>query len=92
MPVVRLALRFDHPGARDFRFLQEAARLGEVQALLWSDQAILDLAGVEPGLPEAERLYFLQAIRSLGRHRRRSGIARAAAGSRRARPGPVGGG
>jgi cytidyltransferase-like protein len=63
MPVVRLALRFDHPGARDFRFLQEAARLGEVQALLWSDQAILDLAGVEPGLPEAERLYFLQAIR-----------------------------
>lgn len=63
MPTVNLAIPFDHPGSRDVRLLQEAARLGPVHALLWSDQAIRTLAGREPGLPEAERKYFLQAIR-----------------------------
>ena len=61
MPRVAVATAFDHPGSRDFRFLQEASRLGELQALLWSDAA---LAG--PGLPQAERLYFLQAMRYVG--------------------------
>jgi cytidyltransferase-like protein len=59
---VYLALPFDRPCARDIRLLQEAARLGPVHALLWSDQALRAL-GHEPALPEAERLYFLQAIR-----------------------------
>jgi len=63
MPRVMLSTRFDHPGSRDIRFFQEAARLGEVQALLWSDLAIRSLGGQAPHFPEAERLYFLQALR-----------------------------
>jgi cytidyltransferase-like protein len=63
MPKVCVFTPFDHPGARDLRLLQEAARLGEVQALLGSDQAVAGLAGRAPRFPEAERLYFLQAVR-----------------------------
>ena len=63
MPRVIVAMGFDNPGSRDIRFLQEASRLGEVHALLWSDEAVRLLTGQEPHLPVAERLYFLQAIR-----------------------------
>lgn len=67
MPNVVVSLPFDRPGTRDFRLLQEASRLGEVLALLWSDQAIRDLAGREPALPAPERLYFLEAVRYVRR-------------------------
>lgn len=63
MTDVCLALPFDRPGSRQVRLLQEAARLGRVQALLWSDRAVRTLTGREPALPEAERRYFLEAIR-----------------------------
>jgi cytidyltransferase-like protein len=63
MPHVHVATAFDNPGSRDIRFLQEAARLGEVHALLWSDQALRRLTGAAPRFPSAERLYFLEALR-----------------------------
>jgi cytidyltransferase-like protein len=63
MTRVQLVLPFDRPGAHDFRLLQEAARLGEVHALLWSDRALRTLTGRKPALPEAERRYFLEAVR-----------------------------
>jgi cytidyltransferase-like protein len=63
MPRVMLTIGFDNPGSRDIRLLQEASRLGEVHALLWSDAAIQGFTGKASQLPAAERLYFLQAIR-----------------------------
>jgi len=67
MPRVHLCTAFDNPGSRDIRFLQEAARLGEVHALLWSDQALRRLTGAEPRFPVAERLYFLESLRYVDR-------------------------
>ena len=54
---------FDDVRSRDLRFLQEAARLGEVTVLLWADQAVEKFTGKKPKFPLAERLYFLNAVR-----------------------------
>ena len=54
---------FDRLNSADFRFLQEAARLGEVEVLLWSDQAVRSITGREPRYPQAERAYVIQAVR-----------------------------
>jgi cytidyltransferase-like protein len=45
------------------RFLQEAAELGPVRVLLWSDDAVQALEGEGPKFPQAERQYFVEAIR-----------------------------
>jgi len=45
------------------RFLQEAAKLGPVHLLLWSDQAVQVLESEGPKFPQAERQYFVEAIR-----------------------------
>ena len=45
------------------RFLEEAAKLGPLNVLLWSDAAISRLEGRKPKFPLAEREYFLRAIR-----------------------------
>ena len=54
---------FDDLRSRHVRLLQEAAKLGRVTVLLWSDDAIRTYAKSDPKLPLAERLYFLQAVR-----------------------------
>lgn len=54
---------FDALRSRDIRFLQEAARFGEVNVFLWSDALVRHFKGQPPAFPEAERLYFLKAIR-----------------------------
>jgi len=54
---------FDDLRSVDVRFLEEAARLGDVHVQLWSDRAATTAAGKAPKFPEAERLYFLDAIR-----------------------------
>jgi cytidyltransferase-like protein len=54
---------FDDVRSRDLRFLQEAAKLGEVTVLLWADQAVEKFSGKQPKFPLAERLYFLNAVR-----------------------------
>ncbi len=58
---------FDDLRARKMRFLQEAARLGSVHVLLWSDEVVRVLDGAEPDFPEAERQYFVEAIRYVDR-------------------------
>lgn len=58
---------FDRLNSADFRFLQEAARLGEVEVLLWSDQAIRSFTGREPRYPQAEREYVIKAVRYVHR-------------------------
>lgn len=58
---------FDDLRASHVRFLEEAAQLGEVTALVWPDAALLRLTGNPPKFPLAERLYFLNAIRYIAR-------------------------
>jgi cytidyltransferase-like protein len=54
---------FDDLRSQHIRFLQEAARLGEVHALVWSDEAVAAATGQAPRFPQAERLYLLESIR-----------------------------
>ncbi|MHC4509258.1 MAG: adenylyltransferase/cytidyltransferase family protein [Planctomycetota bacterium] len=54
---------FDDIRSSDIRVLQEAARLGPLHVLLWSDQSLRSATGKAPKFPESERLYFLQAVR-----------------------------
>ncbi len=58
---------FDDLKSRDLRFLEEAARLGELTALLWPDATLQKLTGKAPKFPFAERSYFLKAVRYVGR-------------------------
>jgi cytidyltransferase-like protein len=58
---------FDDVRSRDLRFLQEAAKLGELTVLLWSDAAIEKWTGKAPKFPYVERLYFLNAVRYVSR-------------------------
>jgi cytidyltransferase-like protein len=63
MSRVVLSGSFDNLHSREVRLLDEAARLGEVTVLLWPDELIQRLTGLEPHYPQAERIYFLQALR-----------------------------
>ena len=54
---------FDDLRPPNFRFLSEAAKLGKVLALLWSDDAIKKLTGKTPKFPHQERLYLLESVR-----------------------------
>jgi cytidyltransferase-like protein len=54
---------FDDLTLEHVRFLEEAARLGRVHVVLWSDRAVESFAGRRCRFPEQERLYLLQAIR-----------------------------
>jgi cytidyltransferase-like protein len=64
---------FDDIRSHHLRFLEEAARLGDLTVLLWPDQTIQAITGKRPKFPEAERLYFLNAVRSVGAVRLVSG-------------------
>jgi cytidyltransferase-like protein len=48
---------------REVRFLQEAARLGPLHVLLWSDDVCHAVMGEAPKFPQAERRYYLEAVR-----------------------------
>jgi cytidyltransferase-like protein len=54
---------FDDLRSRQIRLMEEAARLGEVTALLWADDLVRQVEGRGPKFPEAERAYVLRAIR-----------------------------
>ena len=54
---------FDDIKSRDLRFLEEAAKLGEVTVVLWPDTTLQQLTGKAPEFPLAERNYFLNAVR-----------------------------
>lgn len=58
---------FDDIRARHIRFLEESAKLGELTVLLWTDEQIQRATGKPPKFPLAERLYFLNAVRYVGR-------------------------
>jgi cytidyltransferase-like protein len=54
---------FDDLRSAGVRFLEEAAKLGPLRVLLWSDAAIARLDGRKSKFPDAEREYFLRAMR-----------------------------
>ncbi len=58
---------FDDIKSRDLRFLEEAAKLGELSVLLWPDTTLQKLTGKAPKFPLAERKYFLNAVRYVSR-------------------------
>ena len=58
---------FDNMRSKHIRFLEEAARLGQVQVLVWDDDVVCALTGQPPKFPLAERLYLLQALRYVDR-------------------------
>jgi cytidyltransferase-like protein len=58
---------FDDIRSRDLRFLEEAAKLGELTVLLWPDAMLAKRTGKAPKFPLAERRYFLSAVRTVGR-------------------------
>jgi cytidyltransferase-like protein len=64
---VHVLASFDHPGSRDFRLLQEAARRGAVHVSLLSDRAIERSDGRPAAFPEQERRYLAQAVRFVSR-------------------------
>ncbi|MCU0522957.1 MAG: hypothetical protein MUF84_20005, partial [Anaerolineae bacterium] len=54
---------FDNLRSRQVRLLQEAARLGPVHVLLWSDNVVRELSGAPPKFGQDERVYLVQALR-----------------------------
>ncbi len=56
---------FDDLRSSDYRFLEEAAKQGELHVFLWSDELVRNLGGVSPKFPLEERMYLLQAVRSV---------------------------
>jgi cytidyltransferase-like protein len=58
---------FDDVRAPQMRFLEEAARLGPVTLLLWSDETIQAQTGKPPKFPAVERKYFLDSVRYVER-------------------------
>jgi cytidyltransferase-like protein len=54
---------FDNLGSGEIRFLEEAAKLGQVTVLLWADPLVQQVEGKAPRFPQAEREYVLRAIR-----------------------------
>ncbi len=64
---VVVAGAFDDLRAKQIRFLEEAAKLGDVTALIWTDELLQREQGTRPKFPQAERAYFLQAIRFVRR-------------------------
>ena len=65
MKNVVISASFDNLNSRDMRFIEEAAKLGELHVLLWSDEAVRKITGADPKFPLAEREYFVQAVRSV---------------------------
>jgi len=58
---------FDDIKSGDLRFLEEAAKIGDLSVLLWTDNMIQQVTGEAPKFPLAERFYLLNAIRYVSR-------------------------
>ena len=63
MKTVIVTGSFDDIRSGQIRFLEEAAKLGQLQVLLWDDEMMQAIEKKAPKFPLAERQYFLQAVR-----------------------------
>jgi cytidyltransferase-like protein len=67
MKRVLVAGDFDDFRSKHIRFLEEASKSGPVHIQLWSDEVAQKILGKAVKFPEAERVYFLQALRYVRR-------------------------
>ena len=58
-----VSISFGDARSHHIRFLEEAAKFGELHALLWTDEQVRALTGGDPKFPLEERQYFLENIR-----------------------------
>jgi cytidyltransferase-like protein len=63
MNTVTVTGSFDNLRSKHVRFLEEAAKCGNVHVWLWSDETLRALEGRPPRFPERERFYLLQSLR-----------------------------
>ncbi len=63
MPTVLISGGFDNIQSRHVRFLEEAAKFGDVRVALWSDESFAAIEGRQPRFPERERSYLLESLR-----------------------------
>ncbi|MBT3296088.1 MAG: adenylyltransferase/cytidyltransferase family protein [Verrucomicrobia bacterium] len=63
MTTVVISASFDNARSPDYRFAEEAAKLGALTVLLWSDAAVRTATGADPKFPQEEREYLVQAMR-----------------------------
>jgi cytidyltransferase-like protein len=63
MKTVVVTGSFNNIQSRDIRFLEEAAKVGPLHIVLWSDYAYQRIKGRKPEFPQEERQYFLESIR-----------------------------
>ncbi len=54
---------FNNFNSKNFRFIEEASKLGKLNVLLYSDELIKSLTGKAPEYPIDERFYAVQALR-----------------------------
>ena len=63
MSKVIVSISFDDARSQSIRFLEEAAKFGDLHVLLWTDDQIRAKTGADPKFPLAERQYYLENIR-----------------------------
>ncbi len=63
MSKVIVSISFDDARSQSIRFLEEAAKFGDLHVLLWTDDQIRAKTGADPKFPLAERRYYLENIR-----------------------------
>ena len=63
MKTVVVTGSFNNIQSRDIRFLEEAAKVGPLHILLWSDDVCQQIEGRSPEFPQVERQYFLESVR-----------------------------
>jgi cytidyltransferase-like protein len=63
MKTVAVTGSFDNLRSNHVRFLEEAAKWGNVHVGLWSDKTLQAIEGKAPKFPEMERSYLLQSLR-----------------------------
>jgi cytidyltransferase-like protein len=54
---------FDDIRSKEIRFFEEAAKLGKLTVVLWSDESVRRSTGKAPKFPLTERQYFVERIR-----------------------------
>jgi len=64
---IAVSCPFDDIRSRDLRFLEEAAKLGELTVLLWPDATLQKRTGKPLKFPLVERQYFANAVRCVHR-------------------------
>ena len=67
MQTVVVTGSFDNLRSKHVRFLEEAAKWGNVHVALWSDETLQAMEGRPPRFPERERRYLLESLRFVDR-------------------------